>query len=40
MDLQLTTEENYVLRNSNFKGLSYHILGIGFQLLGDIEAAT
>ncbi|XP_071127459.1 uncharacterized protein [Mytilus edulis] len=38
MDLQLTIEENYFIP-SGLKGLSYNILGIGFQMLGDKEAA-
>ncbi|XP_071124303.1 uncharacterized protein [Mytilus edulis] len=39
MDLQLTIEENYFIQSDDFKALSYNILGIGFQMLGDKEAA-
>lgn len=38
-DLQLTIEEKYFIATQMFKGLSYNILGISFQLLGDLESA-
>lgn len=39
LDLQVTIKENYLNATHNLKGLSHNILGKGFQLLGDIEAA-
>ncbi|XP_052076242.1 uncharacterized protein LOC127714241 [Mytilus californianus] len=38
-DLQLTIEENFFIAIQAYKALSYNILGICFQLLGDIESA-
>ncbi|XP_076071372.1 uncharacterized protein LOC143042796 [Mytilus galloprovincialis] len=38
-ELQFTIEGNYFTSGDVFKGISYNILGIGFQLLGYREAA-
>lgn len=38
-DLQLTIEKDYFIGHAYGKSVSYNILGITFQLLGDIESA-
>lgn len=38
-DLQLTIEENYFIETHSSEAVSYNILGISFQLVGDEESA-
>ncbi|CAC5379834.1 unnamed protein product [Mytilus coruscus] len=38
-DLQLAIEENYCIADRCRRSVSYNIMGIGFQMLGDIDSA-
>lgn len=38
-DLQLTIEQEYFINDASEKARANNILGIGFQLIGDIESA-